>query len=82
MVSTKKQIPAAEFKAKCLQIMDRVAKDGRPVVVTKRGKPVVRIVPVEEPKESDILGCLADRYQIIGDIEESPFPATLWKVLK
>lgn len=29
--------------------MDDVAKTGRPIVVTKRGKPVVRIVPIEEP---------------------------------
>src|ERR1700754_2265619 len=50
MVATKKQMAAGEFKAKCLQVMDQVAKDGRPVVLTKRGKPVVRIVPVEEPK--------------------------------
>lgn len=82
MVASKKQIPAAEFKAKCLQIMDRVAKDGRAVIVTKRGKPVVRIVPVEEPKADDVFGCLADRFQIVGDIEESPFPLHLWERLK
>jgi len=82
MVAPKKQIAAAEFKAKCLQVMDQVAKGGRAVVVTKRGKPLVRIVPVEEPKEADIFGCLADRYEIVGDIEVSPFPAHLWEGLK
>jgi prevent-host-death family protein len=36
---------AAEFKAKCLKVMDEVAETGEPVVVTKRGKPVARLVP-------------------------------------
>ena len=37
---------AAEFKAKCLRIMDEVAATGEAVTVTKRGKPVARLVPV------------------------------------
>jgi len=78
MVAPKRQMAAAEFKAKCLQ----VAKDGRPVIVTKRGKPVVRIVPIEEPKVDGVFGCLADRFKIVGDIEISPFPASMWEVLK
>jgi prevent-host-death family protein len=43
-----KGMPAGEFKAKCLRLMDQVAKTRQPLTVTKRGKPVVRIVPVEE----------------------------------
>jgi prevent-host-death family protein len=82
MVAPKKQIAAAEFKAKCLQIMDRVAKDGRAVIVTKRGKPVVRIVPVEEPNPDDVFGCMAGEMEIVGDIEQPIIPARHWKVLK
>jgi prevent-host-death family protein len=82
MVASKKQMAAAEFKAKCLQVMDQVAKDGRAVVVTKRGKPVVRIVPVEEPEGRDVLGCLADEITIVGDIESPIIPEQLWKMLK
>jgi prevent-host-death family protein len=82
MVASKRQMAAAEFKAKCLQVMDEVAKEGRSIVVTKRGKPMVRIVPVDEPKDSDVLGCLAHVYEIVGDIEVSPFPERLWKVTK
>lgn len=36
---------AAEFKAKCLKVMDEVAATGEAVVVTKRGKPIARLVP-------------------------------------
>ena len=43
-----KVIKAAEFKAKCLSLMDEVAATGEPLVITKRGKRVARLVP--EPK--------------------------------
>lgn len=39
-------IAAGEFKAKCLHILDEVNKTREPVTVTKRGKPVARVVPV------------------------------------
>lgn len=40
---------AAEFKAKCLAELDAVAERGDTLVVTKRGKPVAKVVPVDEP---------------------------------
>jgi prevent-host-death family protein len=45
---SEKVIPAGEFKARCLALMDEVAETREPIVVTKRGKPVVRILPAEE----------------------------------
>lgn len=42
-------VPAGEFKAKCLALLDQVAQTGEEVVVTKRGKPVARLLPLEEP---------------------------------
>jgi len=47
---------AGEFKAKCLAVMDDVARTGEPVLVTKRGKPVARVVsPDEAPQhEKDV----------------------------
>jgi prevent-host-death family protein len=49
MVKKSTPIPAGEFKARCLALLDRVAETGEELVVTKRGKPVARLVPVEEP---------------------------------
>lgn len=40
---------AAEFKATCLSVLEQVAKSKRPVTITKRGKPVARVVPVDKP---------------------------------
>jgi prevent-host-death family protein len=48
---------AGEFKAKCLGVLDEVARTGLSVVVTKRGKPVAEVVPIREaaPLEGSIL---------------------------
>jgi prevent-host-death family protein len=40
--------PAAEFKARCLELMDRVRESRVEYVVTKHGKPVARLVPFTE----------------------------------
>ena len=39
---------AGEFKAKCLALLDEVSESGRHVVITKRGRPVAKVVPVED----------------------------------
>ncbi len=44
--SAMRDIAAGEFKAKCLHILDEVSRTREPVTVTKRGKPVARVVPV------------------------------------
>jgi prevent-host-death family protein len=45
-----KSVAAGEFKNSCLRIMESVHKSGIPILVTKRGKPLVRVVPVREEK--------------------------------
>jgi prevent-host-death family protein len=45
-------IAAGEFKAKCLHILDEVNKTREPVTVTKRGKPVARLVPLSAESAS------------------------------
>jgi len=42
------RMAAGQFKARCLKLMDEVAEQHREVVITKYGKPVARLVPVEE----------------------------------
>ena len=44
---SEKRIAAAQFKAKCLSLLDEVAEKGSEFIVTKRGKPVARLVPVK-----------------------------------
>lgn len=42
-------IPAGRFKAQCLRLLDEVAETGETIVVTKRGKPVAKVEPIEDP---------------------------------
>jgi len=74
-----KQIPAGAFKARCLALMKKVQTTGEPVIVTKRGVPVVKVVPVEAEK-NDIFGFMAGKVKIVGDIE-SPIPVE-WEVTR
>jgi prevent-host-death family protein len=62
-----KKIPAGQFKAKCLAIMDRVQKTGESVLITKHGKPVARLLPAESEAE-DVFGYMAGKVKIVGDI--------------
>jgi len=73
------QMPAGTFKARCLAVMKKVQMTGEPVIVTKRGAPVVKVVPVESEK-NDIFGFMAGKVKIVGDIE-SPIPVE-WAVTK
>jgi prevent-host-death family protein len=47
VMSEAKEITATQFKARCLRLLDEVAESGEPLVVTKRGRPVVRVEPTE-----------------------------------
>ncbi len=76
-----KQMRAGDFKARCLAVMDNVQATGEPVVVTKRGKPVVKEVPAG-PENSDLFGFMAGRMRIVGDIESPVVALKQWKVFK
>jgi antitoxin (DNA-binding transcriptional repressor) of toxin-antitoxin stability system len=49
--------------------------------VTKRGKPVVKIIPIK-PEKDDIFGFMAGKFKIVGDIESPVVPLSAWKVMK
>ncbi len=62
-----RELPAGEFKATCLKVMDDVAQDRRAVTVTKHGKPVARLVPIKEEAGSPF-GWLKGSVTLAGDI--------------
>ncbi len=49
MVMSSREISAARFKAQCLALLDDVAESGQELIVTKRGRPVARLVPLAPP---------------------------------
>jgi prevent-host-death family protein len=60
-------VAAADFKANCLRLMDEVARERRPIIITKRGKPIAKLVPVEQ-EPIDLFGYMAGTAKICGDI--------------
>ena len=52
------QISAGEFKAKCLKLMDEVKERHEEVIITKFGKPVAKLVPIEEALPRSAFGYL------------------------
>jgi prevent-host-death family protein len=76
-----KTITAGEFKAKCLAIMDEVQARKTKFVITKNGKPVAQLIPVEEMEDS-LFGFYAEKLTISGDIEAPSVPREHWKRLK
>jgi prevent-host-death family protein len=62
-----KTMAAGKFKAKCLAVMDEVQKKRETIVITKHGKPVVKVVPVEQGKD-EIYGFLKGKVKIVGEV--------------
>lgn len=56
MTTFAKTIAAGEFKMRCLALLDEVAATRLPLVVTKRGKPVARLVPLTDDPAADLIG--------------------------
>jgi prevent-host-death family protein len=73
-----KKVAAGEFKARCLSLMDDVQRTRETVIITKRGKPVAKLVPVPAAKE-DFIGRLKGKIRIVGDIESPVVPPETWK---
>ncbi len=73
-------IPAGQFKAR-MRLMDEVRSTREPVLITKKGRPVAKLVPAESQPE-DIFGCLKDEIKIVGDIESPIVPWEEWDALR
>jgi prevent-host-death family protein len=77
MTMIMKTIPAGKFKVHCLAIMDEVQAKRQAVVITKRGKPVAKLVPVEQEKD-DIFGFFKGKIKVTGDIVSPALSPEEW----
>lgn len=73
-------IPAGEFKAKCLKLLDEVAQTREPLIITKRGKPVAQLVPAPAKDWVDPIGAMRGSVIWEGDII-SPIDVE-WEAMK
>lgn len=62
-----KTIKASDFKARCLRLMDEVDKTGEPIVITKNGRPISKLVAVHT-RPATLFGALRGSVQIRGDV--------------
>ena len=63
------EIPAGEFKAKCLKLMEQVARTREAIVITKRGRPVAKLVPPDDIAKSEpLFGYMAGAGAIVGNV--------------
>lgn len=68
-------INAAQFKAKCLKLIDEVAATRKPLVITKRGKPLAKLVPIQNETLPPLFGYMKGTGEILGDIVNVPHDA-------
>ena len=76
-----KTMAAGSFKSKCLAVMDEVHAKCETVIITKRGKPVAKLVPVNAEKDK-IYDFLAGRGAIVGDIISPALSLEEWGALR
>lgn len=71
-------IPAGKFKAHRLQLIDLVKEKRSEIIVAKRGKPMARLVPLDDPKPTRLFGYLKGSVTVVGNITapiEEPWDA-------
>lgn len=73
-----REIPATAFKARCLELMDRVAEKRETYVVTKRGRAVARLTPVPRGARQELFGRLRHLAADVADITRPVLPAAEW----
>lgn len=67
-VKKRRTIAAAQFKAECLALIDRVAETGETYIVTKRGRPVVQVIPLRDADASALEGSVTVRGDIVAPV--------------
>ena len=76
-----KTVPAGEFKARCLRIMEEVRTKRVTVLITKKGRPVAKLVPAEDDAD-EVFGRLQGVLEITGDVESPVVAPGDWTALR
>lgn len=76
-----KKMGISQFKAHALRVLNEVAKSQEIIIITKRGKPLAKIVPYRKPETKQKPGRLADAFVFEKDII-SPLDKELWEVCR
>ena len=75
------QITSVEFRANCFKILDKIKFFHEEVVITKRGKPIAKLVHINDEEEKDpLLGALTGVGRTLGDLTEPLADVEEWKI--
>ncbi|MBI1929446.1 type II toxin-antitoxin system Phd/YefM family antitoxin [Candidatus Poribacteria bacterium] len=77
-----KRVKVSELKTECYSILKKVEKTKEPILITRKGKPVAKIVPTSIDDKKSWLGCMASTGKIVGDITSPILDEWEWEVLK
>lgn len=76
-------IAVSKFKATCLAVLQRVNRTGKPVLVTRFGRPLAEVVPASAKAEArDWIGSFQSRGRIQGDIVSPATSEADWESLR
>jgi prevent-host-death family protein len=73
---------ASEFKATCLEVLDRVARTGERVTITKRGRAVAQLVPATGTSEVLPQKRILGQIECVGDVVSPVLPADAWNAVR
>jgi len=76
-------MPVSKFKATCLAVVQRVRRSGRPVLLTRFGKPMAEIVPARSAaRPQPWIGSMKGRGEAVGDITQPVLDLDAWAALR
>ena len=75
------EVTVANFRSNCFKILDEVDKKHIDVVITKRGKPIAKLVHIDRPEAKDpLLGAMEGLVETIGDLTEPVIDDEAWEL--
>ncbi len=71
MNGARRTVAAGEFKARCLALLDRVARTKETYIITKRGRPVAQVTPIADTEPAPLRRSITYHADIVGPLDES-----------
>jgi prevent-host-death family protein len=73
MARVVKEVPVSRFKAQCLALLDEVAESHAPLIVTKRGRPFAKVVPLDDEPPPSLLGSVSygSEAELLASVDET-----------
>ena len=75
------KITAVQFRANCFKILDEVKQSHKEIIITKRGKPIAKLVHINQESEKDpLLGAMEGIGRTLGDLTEPVMKPSEWEL--